>query len=327
MQRTGPPRDNSSPHPAPVSVIVPLFNETATVTRLLEALNSQELPPAEVVCVDAGSTDDTAQCVDNFRGRVPVRLLRRGRMNPGEARNAGVASAAHSWIAFADGGTEPEPSWLCALMKAAGGGADVVFGSYEPLCDTFFRRCAALAYVPPRGPEGIRGPFIASTALRRKAHEAVGGFPAQRASEDLVFIEKVRASELRIAYAPEAVVVWQTAPGPASTFRRFALYSRVNLDVGRGRYWHRGLGRQTILVAAAILATVLIGGGAWGLALVPGWYLARVAKQARAKRMEMPFRVWHPHLLVGAAALLVVVDLATWVGALRWLTKAGGNSR
>jgi hypothetical protein len=64
--------------------------------------------------------------------------------------------------------------------------------------------------------------------------DAVGGFPPHRASEDLVFIEALIRGGHRVAYAPSAVVHWQTAPHAAATFRRFALYSQVNLEAGRG---------------------------------------------------------------------------------------------
>jgi glycosyltransferase involved in cell wall biosynthesis len=303
----------------PVSVVIPLYNEAESIECLLEALSGQTLLPDEVICVDAGSQDETAERVRRFRGRHPMRLVRERRLNPGEARNVGVEVASHAWIAFIDGGTLPRSSWLERLTAAARHGTDVVFGSYEPAADTFFRRCAALAYVPPKAPEGVRGPFIASSLLSRDAIEIVGGFPPQRASEDLEFIDRVRASRLHVSYAPEAVVIWQTAPDVRSTFRRFALYSRANLEAGRGGDWHRRLALQTGLVIAAVLLVGLAGAGPWGLGLFPVWYLARSAKQALAKSESFSFPVWRPHLLVGTAAMLVVVDTATWFGAARWL--------
>jgi hypothetical protein len=137
--------------------------------------------------------------------------------------------------------------------------ADVVFGSYEPVCDTFFRRCAAVAYVPARGPHGIRGPFVASMALARDAFERAGRFPPFRAAEDLIFMERLCALPLRIAYAPRAVVRWQLAPDVARTFRRFASYSEHNLRAGRGRYWHRGVLRHYVLIAFLTAAAFLAG--------------------------------------------------------------------
>ncbi len=46
-----------------LSLIVPLFNEEATVGVLLESIAAQSLVPAEIVLVDAGSTDNTSALV------------------------------------------------------------------------------------------------------------------------------------------------------------------------------------------------------------------------------------------------------------------------
>jgi glycosyltransferase involved in cell wall biosynthesis len=304
---------------APVSVVIPLYNEALSVGRLLHSLERQSQQPTEVVCVDAGSGDDTVDRIRGFSGGLRVRLVCRGRLNPGEARNEGVRHAGEDWIAFIDGGTVAEDGWLDTLMSEGAQGADVVFGSYEPVCDTFFRRCAALAYVPERSSKGIRGPFVASMLVRRDAFNTVGGFPPYRAAEDLIFVERLRSGAFRLAYAPEAVVHFETAPDVLSTFRRFALYSRVNLDAGRGRYWHYGLGRQYGLVAAMLCGGLVLGGGAWVLTLIPLWFGARVTKAAWKKKGDLPFCVFRPDHLAGAAGITLVLDLATWVGAARWL--------
>jgi len=309
-----------------VSVVIPLYNEALSVDRLLNSLEGQSHRPTEVVCIDAGSGDDTVKRIRAFRGSLSVRLVCRGRLNPGEARNEGVRYASEDWIAFADGGTVAENSWLEALMRRAACGADVVFGSYQPVCDTFFRRCAALAYIPGRSKGGIRGPFVASMALRRNAFDAVGGFPTYRASEDLVFMDRLRSSEFRIAYAPDAVVHFETAVDVPATFRRFALYSRVNLEAGRGRFWHRGVALQYALVLSILCGGRLLGGGPWLLFVLPAWFAARVIKAAWTKKGgDLSFPVFRPDYLVGAAGILLVLDLATWTGMARFLVGRLAN--
>jgi glycosyltransferase involved in cell wall biosynthesis len=304
-----------------VSVVVPLYNEAATVARLLAALAAQTRPPDEAVLVDAGSTDGTAARAAAVPTPFTVRMLRRGRLNPGEARNEGIASAAHEWIALTDGGIRPEPPWLEELLAARGTNADVVFGSYEPVCDTRFRMCAALAYVSPRSATGIRGPVVASLLIRKTAFDAVGRFPSHRAAEDLVFVERLLAGSFQVAYAPRAVVHWETAPSVRSTFRRFALYSAANLAAGRGRFWHLGLARQYVLLLALIGLGYSAGAGAWsGLGLVAALG-ARALKAGWQKRGQLPFPTFDPGLLAGAAGLLFVVDLATLWGATAWFVR------
>jgi glycosyltransferase involved in cell wall biosynthesis len=272
------------------------------------------------VVVDAGSTDGTAALVSAAEAPIPLRLVRAGALFPGLARNAGVEAAAHPWLAFTDGGAQAVPAWLHELLAAAEDGqADVVFGSFDPVCDSFFRRCAALAYVPPPGPNGIRGPSVASMALKREVFAQTGGFPPFRAAEDLIFLERVSALPVRIAYAPGAVVRWELAPDARRTFRRFALYSEHNLRAGRGRYWHLGVLRHYAAMVALGAAVGLAGGGAWALAVYPLWQTARAARSAWGKRRAFSFRTLDPRHVLGAAALLCLIDLATFVGFVRWM--------
>ena len=201
-----------------MSLVIPLRNEKASITALLESIARQTRVPDEVVVVDAGSSDETRAVVRAFNAPFPLLLLARGKLHPGEARNEGVAYATNQWIAFIDGGFELNHDWLAALLEVAGGsGSEVVFGSYDPVCDSLFRECAAIAYVPKRAPCGGRGPVVPGMLVRRRAFDRLGGFPAFRASEDLFFLEAIRKSEVSIAYAPHATARWQIAGGWTST--------------------------------------------------------------------------------------------------------------
>lgn len=254
--------------------------------------------------------------------RVRVRVVEERRLNPGEARNVGVQAATCDWIAFADGGTEPDSRWLEALMSPTAEGRDVVFGSYDPSTDSMFRRCAALAYVSSRCRAGIRGPFVASMVVRRKVFDAVGGFPRFRASEDLVFIERILAGDFRVAYAPAAVVQWDTPQDMHGTFRRFALYSRINLEAGRAATFHCGVFRHYLLLAVVLAFAILVSvPGFMALAVIAAFFLARALRAAARKQDDLPFAVWRPHLLVGAAAILVLVDAAVMVGVLWFVVR------
>jgi glycosyltransferase involved in cell wall biosynthesis len=303
-----------------VSLIVPLRNESATVGRLLQSIANQTHLPAELVVVDAGSEDDTAAQVGSFASPIPLRLVPAGPLFPGLARNAGAAAATHSWMAFTDGGVELEPPWLREIVSAAEAeAAEVVFGSFDPICHTYFARSAAVAYVPPPGGTGIRGPSVASMALTHDAFDRAGGFPPFRAAEDLIFLERLLALPLRTAYAPRAVVHWQLAPDAKGSFRRFALYSEHNLRAGRGQHWHAGVLRHYVLMVVAGTAAALGGAGAWSLLVYPFWQLSRGARSAWQKRRAFDFPALDPRYVVGAAALLCLIDLATATGALRWL--------
>lgn len=307
-----------------VSIVIPVRDEARTIGPLLDSLFRQTRPPDEIVIVDGGSSDGTVRIVEAYQARHDrLKLVRARQAFPGEGRNLGVRAAAHPVIAFTDAGIILEPRWLeklCEPMEQDDG-TDVVYGHYEPLTPTFFTECAALAYVPPpslRGARPIRAPSTASCLLRRKVWQSVGGFPPYRAAEDLVFFEAVERAGFRIAYAPEAIAYWQMAPDWTSTFRRFAVYSRHNLRAGRARYWHYGLARQ---YAAAVACLALAAAHSRWWALVPALgLLARTVRTAYRKRHAFAFRdVFRPRRLVCLAALLLLVDAATWWGSALWV--------
>ena len=220
-----------------VSLVVPLQDEETTVCTLLASIAEQTRPPDEIILVDAGSRDETCQRIRAYRKQEGLRLVREGRIHPGSARNAGVVVASHPWLAFTDAGIRLDPFWLESLVGALGDPpGDVVFGSIEPVCANTLQECAAIAYIPSRTAEGIRGPSVASMLLRRSRFEDAGSFPPYRAAEDLVFLERLLAAKPGVRYAPRALAHWSIPGTVLATYRRFALYSFHNLAAGRGRY-------------------------------------------------------------------------------------------
>jgi cellulose synthase/poly-beta-1,6-N-acetylglucosamine synthase-like glycosyltransferase len=302
-----------------VSLVIPLYNEEPTVDALLRSVAEQRRQPDEVVCVDAGSTDRTADLVYTYTDRIPILLLKRARLYPGEARNEGVSFAQNPWIAFADGGTSLDRDWLSELVNAASTQpVDVVLGTYEPICEAFFEECAALAYVPCSGANGLRRGLTASSLLRRQVILELGGFRPYRAAEDLDFLDRLERHPYRIAHAPRAIARWHLAPDLRRTFVRFTLYSYHNLSAGRAALWHLGLLRQyAALISVGILLVVLHQGRlCW--ALFPGLWLARSVKAAWSKRNCFSFSTLSLPRLLTAAGILCLIDVATAVGAVCW---------
>jgi glycosyltransferase involved in cell wall biosynthesis len=305
-----------------LTLVVPLQDEESTVVALLQSIAAQALTPTELVVVNAGSHDRTVERVASIALPCPTRVVEAGRVYPGDARNCGVRAATTRWIAFTDGGISLDRGWLAALADAAeAGNADVVLGSYEPVCDSFFTECAALAYVSPRRRDGYRGPSVVSLALRRDVFTTVGGFPSYRASEDLAFLERVRLGGFPSVTAPSAVVHWRMAPGPTATYRRFKLYSYHNLLAGRGRFWHRGVARHYVLAVLVCASCLWIGSPIAAASTLPLWLLMRSMRAAWQKRHSFDFVTWNPLRILGAAGILLLIDAATVAGAYRWLSS------
>lgn len=308
--------------PFPVSLVVPVRNEAATLPALIAGIEAQTCPPAEVILVDGGSTDDSvARARALTAGDDRFRLVPAPAGTPGRNRNAGAAAARHEWIAFTDAGTRADPDWLERLVEQVrrNPSAEVVYGHYEPVADHFFARASALAFVPPtvERPGGrMRGPSIASLLLRRGVWEAAGGFPDLRAAEDLLFMEAVAEGGFRVAWAPRATVRWQLPSSPGSLFRRFSLYAFHNALIGRQWDWHWGVGRHYAVVALCIALALLHSPG-WWLA-IPAWLGARIAIALwRRRKDHRPAALLNPVRALAVGAIILIIDVATLAGWLR----------
>lgn len=303
----------------PVSLVIPVRDEEATVDSLLASIGAQTQPVDEVIFVDSASLDRTvARLREASLGNTPIRIIESGAGSPGKGRNIGIAAATNEWVALTDAGIKLEPRWLEELVEVvlSNPDVDVVYGNYEPVVDTFFERNAALVYVPAkqeRAGAKMRGPSIASCLIRREVWQAVGGFPDLRAAEDLMFMEQVER-RFKIGWAPRATVWWQLRPSLLSTFRKFVLYSRHNVIAGRQKYWHYGIAWQYIL--ALLVALVALVTGIWWLLLaIPLGLLLRVLKSIWSRRETLSVAgLINPLRWVHVMIITLAIDLATFVG-------------
>lgn len=312
-----------------ISVVVPVRNEEDSVRVLLEGLLSQTLPPSEIVLTDTGSSDATREIIEEFiRRGAPVKLVREQAGLPGRGRNLAVANSRCDWIAFTDAGNRQGPDWLAELSEKIGDGSavDVVYGTYEPVTDSFFKECAAMAYVPP--PVEIEGALVRPTSIvsalmRRSVWEAVGGFPEHlRSAEDLLFINSVEQQGFRIRRAPRAVVYWSIQPNLWRTFKRFVTYARNNMRAGLWRQWQAAIfQRYALLVVLALPA--LFFGARWLVVPLGCWIallLARGVKALSKYRRVSPAGPGRNLLrLIMLVPIIATLDLAAFVGSINWL--------
>src|SRR6185312_15686556 len=248
-----------------ISVVIPVRNEADSIAALLDALLSQSLPPAEILITDGGSTDRTREIVEEYSKTHPsIRLFCEKFALPGRGRNLAAMNASCDWLAFIDAGVVPMRHWLERMAECvkAGPGIDVVFGSWEPVTNSFFKECAAIAYAYVPDPENIeeikKARAIFSSLMRRAVWERVGGFREDlRSAEDNLFINKISEAGFNIDYAAEALVLWTMQPTWWRTFKRFVSYSKSNLKAGLGKQWQASIGlRYLALVLIVVVASV-----------------------------------------------------------------------
>ncbi|MGE4285522.1 MAG: glycosyltransferase family 2 protein [Phycisphaerae bacterium] len=94
-----------------ITAVLPAYNCSANIARALESVLAQSRRPDEVIVVNDGSTDNTAEIVRSFG--EDVRLIEQANAGASAARNAGIKEAKGEWIAFLDSDDE----WLPAHLE------------------------------------------------------------------------------------------------------------------------------------------------------------------------------------------------------------------
>jgi len=118
-----------------LSVVMPAHNTETYIGEALRSLDRQLYPNIEVIVVDDGSTDGTAEIVRAAQAHDPrVRLVQISHVGPGAARNVGSAQAQGAFIAFLDSDDLVNPLFYRqAVLGLQKSGSDFAVAPYEIL--------------------------------------------------------------------------------------------------------------------------------------------------------------------------------------------------
>jgi len=194
----------------PISVIVCSRNGASTIRDCLEALLRLDYPHYEVIVVDDGSTDSTAQIAGNY----PFRLISTENRGLGSARNTGLKAATGEIVAFIDDDAYPDEHWLTYLAIAFlnANHAGVGGPNIPPAGDGAIADCVAIApggpvhvLISDREAEHIPG---CNMAFRKSCLEAIGGFDTKfrAAGDDVDICWRLQQCGWTLGFSPGAVV-------------------------------------------------------------------------------------------------------------------------
>ena len=215
-----------------VSVIICVRNGADTLGRQLAAVEAQRSThPFELVIVDNGSTDGTAELIRHWAAeehdaeRFPVQIVDGGSV-PGipAARNAGIRRARGRVLAFCDADDAIRDGWIQAFGDALRDREALAGGSVHPHHPGDSETGASALGV-------VQTPYLshvggACMAVTRAACDAVGGFDQTLPTygfEDVVFSWRVQEAGFPLLSVPDAAVDFTVSGNSASIRKRFRL--------------------------------------------------------------------------------------------------------
>lgn len=258
----------------PVSVIVPAYNESAGIEAAIRSLVASD-HPLEVIVVDDGSTDGTADLVEALH--IPgVRVIRQANSGKPIALNTGLRAARFELIVMVDGDTVFEPDAVRKLIQpfghpsvgAVSGNAKVgnrrgLLGRWQHIeyviGFNLDRRLFDLAECMPTVPGAVG-------AFRRTALERIGGLSDVTLAEDTDLTMALCRDGWRVVYE-ESAVAWTEAPASLGALWRQryrwcygtlqAMWKHRGAMVQRGRAGKFGRRGLTYLMLFQVLLPLL----------------------------------------------------------------------
>ncbi|MCF3648453.1 glycosyltransferase family 2 protein [Synoicihabitans lomoniglobus] len=202
-----------------ISVVIPAYNRVALIGETLEGLLGQTLPAGEIIVVDDGSTDGTAEVAESY-GDI-IRVIRQSNSGPAAARNRGFRESKGDFIHFFDSDDIPVLNKQACQNKALlETGADVVIspwvkGSFTggvfkpenhvlqqkgiPAGDLIRHLLCDWAVVPQ------------CCLFRRTALEKITGFPPELyVGEDQLLFLRLLLTGAKVTFCPDTLTLYRT---------------------------------------------------------------------------------------------------------------------
>jgi glycosyltransferase involved in cell wall biosynthesis len=205
-----------------ISVVIPLYNKVAYIRRAIESVLAQHSPADEIVVIDDGSTDGSADEVLKIAD-PRIHLIQQPNAGECAARNRGVVESRNDLVAFLDADDEWKPDFLVHIQRLVNNFPDcgAYTTSYEVLLPGGSRRTVGLSEIPPAPWIGILPNFFkilqvslpfssSSVAIPKRVFWDLGGFPVgvKRGGDLMMWIRL--GLKYPIAFSPSCQAIYHT---------------------------------------------------------------------------------------------------------------------
>lgn len=231
--------------PIVVSVVITTYNRRDVVPAAIDSVLAQDGPPMEVLVVDDGSVDGTAEALARrYSGAAPVRVISRENGGPPAARNTGVREARGEFLALLDSDDVWLPGYVTSQLEVLRStGADLVLanaatqaqdGSWRALFDRpDWKLPDSMAAMCTGG-----WALMSSTMMRLAVAKTLGFDEAFYMCDDLDFMIRFNEAGYRCVGNPRILAEYRAHAGGAEQLT--ADRDTVMLNVYRVHKHHSG---------------------------------------------------------------------------------------
>ena len=328
-----------------VSVLVPARNEERSIGACLESLVRQRYDNFEIIVLDDGSTDRTAEITCSFIGRCQSVRIETGRTLPpgwfGKAFACDqlAALAGGDLLIFTDADTVHAPTMIRSVVGAVTAGADVVtafpeqeIGSWSEALVVPFIFFTIWAMLPVGRVWSDPSPRVVAAngqllAFTRAAYTLVGGHRAVRLSvlDDMELARRAKHAGLRLRLADGVGTMrtrmYRSASEVWQGFSKNA-YALTGASPGIAFCFATLLTLLYMLPSVVLVLSLVVGHDGWTWRILPVILVLLMIVQngVVARRMRRPF--WQPvvHPLCVFCFLIILANSVRWHarGATMW---------
>ncbi len=214
--------------------MVPVYNGADIIAQTVECLLQQSYSPAEIIIVNDGSIDQTAEVLSTFGQKITAIAKSNG--GPASARNMGMKRATADLIAFTDSDCLPDQKWLARLVAGFGNDSIAGVGGRIESAGTGMigEYIDFVGFLNPQSNQQGEIPYLitANACFKRDVLLQAGGFSERfrrPGGEEPELCWRIRQLGYRFSFAQDALVLHH---------HRQTVYSFIKtlLNYGEGTY-------------------------------------------------------------------------------------------